>query len=150
MIMTLNECFIRQNFLIPLKLKDGNSEVSKEVKAKVMSMRIEFSKMRKAFEADLQEVVTEIKPEGYDALVAKEDKTEDELKQIEIWNEKVNDEYNAFVTEKISEEVSFTKKFTEDEYYELVEVNAGNDVNIQGTSMQATDFLEVIYSLFVD
>ncbi|MGL4373036.1 MAG: hypothetical protein ACRCS6_04575 [Turicibacter sp.] len=133
-----------------MKLKEGNAEVSKVVKAKVMGMRIELSKLRKAFEADLQEVVNELKPEGYDELVAKEDKTEDDLKQIETWNEKVNDEYNAFVTEKISEEVSFTKKFTEEEYYELVEVNAGNDVEINGTPMQATDFLEVIYSLFVD
>lgn len=150
MIMTLNECFIRQNFIIPLKLKDGDAEVSKGVKAKVMAIRIELSKLRKAFEADLQEVVNELKPEGYDALVAKEEKTEEELKQIEEMNEKINDEYNAFVTEKISEEVSFTKKFTEEEYYELVEVNAGNDVTINGTSMPATDFLEVIYSLFVD
>lgn len=148
--MTLNECLIRQNFLIPLKLKDGNSEVSKQLKAKIMSMRIELSKLRKSFDADLQEVINELKPEGYDALAAKENKTEEEIKQMNELTEKINEEYNAFITEKIGEEVSFNKKFTEDEYYELVEVNAGNDVTINGTSMQATDFLEVIYSLFVD
>lgn len=147
--MTLNECLIRQNFLIPLKMKNGSSELSKETKAKLMSMRIELSKFRKEFDADAQEAITQLKPEGYDELVSKETKSEDDLKQIELWDKKVNDEYNAFVTEKISEEVTFTKKFTEDEYYELVDVNS-DDVTINNTSMQAADFLEVIYSLFVD
>ena len=37
----------------------------------------------------------------------------------------------------------------EDDYTDIVEVNAGNDVEINGNSIKAVDFLEIIYDLFV-
>ena len=40
-------------------------------------------------------------------------------------------------------------RVTQDEYNEILEVNAGNDVEINGTKLTAPDFLEVLYSLFV-
>jgi len=36
-----------------------------------------------------------------------------------------------------------------DEYSEIVEVNAGNDVEINGNKIPAADFLEIVYDLFV-
>jgi len=42
------------------------------------------------------------------------------------------------------------KSLTEDEYFELVNVNASNDVEINGTKLSSADFLEILYSLFVE
>ena len=39
--------------------------------------------------------------------------------------------------------------FTLDEYSDIVEVNAGNDVEINGVKISAVDFLEIVYELFV-
>ena len=51
--------------------------------------------------------------------------------------------------QKGKEEVSFDKKFTIEEYSELMDVNYG-EVEINGNRLPAEDFLEIIYSLFVD
>ena len=147
--MTLNEALVRQNFLNKLVLRNNENELPKELKVKVMQMRIELNKLRNQFEADSQEMVKGLKPESFDELYVKENKTEEEVKQLEDWSQKLTDEHNAFVIEKGKEEVSFDKKFTLEEYNELIDINS-NEVEINGNKLSAEDFLEIIYSLFVD
>ena len=48
--MTTNEAIARYNFISKVLLKNGNDELSKEMKVKVMSMRIELSKINKQFD----------------------------------------------------------------------------------------------------
>ena len=38
---------------------------------------------------------------------------------------------------------------TEDDFVEILEVNAGNDVTINNQKIDAADFLELIHTLFV-
>ena len=56
-----------------------------------------------------------------------------------------------FVNQKGLEEVSesIDDKLTEDDYAEVLEVNAGNNVNINGTELKAADLMEAFYELFV-
>ena len=68
MEMTLNEVLIRHNFITKLLLKDGNSELTKELKVKIMGMRIALSKFRNQFDTDTQEAIKGLKPENFDAL----------------------------------------------------------------------------------
>ena len=150
--MTLNELMVRHNFISKVILKEGNRELSKDLKVKLMSMRIEMGKIRKGFEEDLQEVVKGLTPEGYQELAQKKDRTSEEEQQLKDLNIKINDEYNAYVNKKGQEEIDsshFDQNLTQDEYNEILEVNAGNDVEINGTKLTAPDFLEVLYSLFV-
>lgn len=149
MEMTLNEVLIRHNFITKLLLKDGNSELSKELKVKIMGMRIALSKFRNQFDADAQEAIKGLKPENFDALAQKQDRTPEEEKELKEMSDKLTEEYNAFVIAKGNELVSFDKKFTEEEFGEIMEVNADNDVEINGNKLNAADFLEVIYGLFV-
>ena len=149
MEMTLNEVLIRHNFITKLLLKDGNSELSKELKVKIMGMRIALSKFRNQFDQDAQEAIQGFKPSNFDALAQKQDRTPEEEAELQEMNKKLTDEYNAFVIEKGNETVVFDKKFTEDEFNEIMEVNADNDVEINGNKLNAADFLEVIYGLFV-
>lgn len=147
--MTLNEALVRQNFLSKIVLRNNENELSKELKIKIIQMRAELNKLRNQFETDSQEVIRELKPEGFDALYVKEDKTEEEIAELNKLTNKLTDEHNTFVLQKGKEEVSFDKKFTLEEYGELMDVNY-NEVEINGNRLPAEDFLEIIYSLFVD
>ena len=149
MEMTLNEVLIRHNFITKLLLKDGNSELTKELKVKIMGMRIALSKFRNQFDQDAQEAIQGFKPSNFDALAQKQDRTPEEEKELKEMSDKLTEEYNAFVIAKGNEIVSFDKKFTEEEVEEIMEVNADNDVEINGNKLNAADFLEVIYGLFV-
>ena len=147
--MTVNEVMVKHNFITKVLLRDGDRELSKDLKVKLMSMRIKLGKVRKELEEDLQEVVKNLTPSGYQELIMKIDKTEEDKAQVEAWNKQINEEYNAYVDKRSKEEVDIDTTITEDEFGEIIEVNAGNDTEINGTKISAADFLEVLYSLFV-
>ena len=140
---------IKHNFITKVLLRDGDKELSKDLKVKLMGMRIELGKIRKQLEEDLQEAVKELTPKGYQELIMKEDKTEEDKAQVEAWNKQINEEYNAYVDKRGKEEVQIDTTLSEDEFAQIIEVNAGNDTEINGTKISAADFLEVLYSLFV-
>ena len=147
--MTVNEMMIKHNFITKVLLRDGDNELSKDLKVRLMSMRIELGKVRKQLEEDLQEAVKELTPKGYQELIMKENKTEEDKAQVEAWNKQINEEYNAYVDKRGKEEVQIDTTLSEDDFAQIIEVNAGNDVEINGTKLNAADFLEVLYSLFV-
>ena len=140
---------IKHNFITKVLLRDGDKELSKDLKVRLMSMRIELGKVRKQLEEDLQEAVKELTPKGYQELIMKENKTEEDKAQVEAWNKQINEEYNAYVDKRGKEEEQIDTTLSEDDFAQIIEVNAGNDVEINGTKLNAADFLEVLYSLFV-
>lgn len=147
--MTLNELMLRQNFISKLMLKDGDKELSKNLKVKIVGMRVKMAKYRKDFDEDVQEAIKNLKPEGFDELSSKQERTDEENKQLEAMTTKLNEEYIEFVNKKGLEEVGYEVSLTEDEMNELIDVNSGNDVEINGTKLSAPDYLEILYSLFV-
>jgi hypothetical protein len=147
--MTVNEMMVKHNFITKVLLRDGDKELSKDLKVRLMSMRIELGKVRKQLEEDLQEAVKELTPKGYQELIMKENKTEEDKAQVEAWNKQINEEYNAYVDKRGKEEVQIDTTLSKDDFAQIIEVNAGNDVEINGTKLNAADFLEVLYSLFV-
>ena len=149
--MTTNEVLTRHNFVSKLLLKDGDKELSRDLKVKVMGMRIEYGKIRKQFDEDVQEFVKGLNSDKLTELQQKGDRTEAEEKELQELTDKLNGDYRAYVESRLKEEVTVSdKSFTEADYAELVEVNAGNDIEINGTKLQATDFLEILYTLFFD
>ena len=148
--MTTNEALIKQNFIAKVLLKKDDNELSKGLKVKIMGMRIKLSKVRKEFDEDVQEAIKGFTPEGFAELAQKQEKTEEEVKNFEEMNKKINDEYQAYIIKRGQEEVSIDTKLTNDEYNELIEVNADNDVEINGQKINAADFLEILYTLFVE
>lgn len=148
--MTINEVMIRHNFISKILFKDGESSLSKDLKVKIMSMRIEYGKIRKQLEADLKEFVDTLSTEELSELASKKDRTPEENERLQELNKQISDEYDAYINKRGKEEVNvIDNSLTEDEYNQIVEVNAENDVEINGTKLNAPDFLEVIYSLFV-
>ena len=54
--MTKNEVLARQSIITQILLKNGNDELSKNLKVKLMGMRISLGKIRREFDEDLKEV----------------------------------------------------------------------------------------------
>ena len=141
--MTLNELLTKQNFLSKIQLKNGDSELSKSLKVKVMSNRIEYAKVRKQFDEDTQEFIKNLTDEHFRELQNKPELTK-------LTNE-ANESYIEYVNGKGLEEVSCKEKpITEEDFEEILEVNADNDVEINGNKLSAADFLEIFYTLFVE
>ena len=149
--MILNELLTRQNVITKIELKDGEKELPKELKVKIMRIRLAYNKVKKAFDEDVKEFVEQIATDEYKALAQKIDRTEEEEKQYNELNAKINSDYIEFVNQKGLEEISdnINDKITEDEYNEILDVNAGNDVVINGQTLKAADLMEAFYELFV-
>ena len=150
--MTTNEVLTKQNFLSKLVLKDNENELSKNLKVKIMKMRIEYAKVRKAFDEDLQEFVKDLAPERFRELqqIPENERTDEQNQELTDLTNKINEDYNAYIIQRGQDEVNVnTISFTEEEFEEILEVNSGNDVEINGTKVPAADFMEIIYTLFV-
>ena len=62
----------------------------------------------------------------------------------------IDSDYLEFIKQKGNEEVkNIDDTFTMDEYADIVEVNASNDVEINNTLIPAIDFLDIVFNLFV-
>ena len=149
--MILNDVLTKQNVITRVMLKDGDKELSKALKVKIMRMRMAYNKIKQQFDSDVQEFTKELIPEELRILAEKVEKTEDENKRLEELNNKVNSEYQEFLIQKGFEEINdaIDDSLTFDEYSEILDVNSGNDVEINGNVIKAPDFLEVVMNLFV-
>ena len=149
--MILNELLTRQNVITKIELKDNDKELSKELKVKIMRIRLAYNKVKKAFDEDVKEFVEQITTDEYKELVQKTDRNEEEEKRFNELTSKINSDYIEFINQKGLEEISETidDKFTEDEYTEILDINSGNDVEINGNKIKAADFMEVFYEMFI-
>ena len=152
--MTLNEILTRQNVLSAILLKDGENELSKELKVKMVRLRMAFNKHKKNFDEEVQEFTKELVPEELKTLQEKPEteRTEEENTRLKELIDKVNSEYNEFMIQKGSEEVKFDTdySFTDADFDSIVAVNAGNEVEINGNKVKAEDLMEAFYELFVN
>lgn len=151
MIMTLNDVLTKQNVLTKLVLKERDKELPKELKVKIMRIRMAYNKIKKNFDTEVKEFSEELVTDEFKELNSKTDKTPEEESRYAELSNKINSEYQEFLIQKGEEEVTdfIEDTFTMDEYSDILDINAGNDVEINGTKIPAVDFLEVIYDLFV-
>lgn len=149
--MILNEVLTRQNIISKIELKEDSKELPKELKVKIMRIRLAYNKVKKAFDEDVKEFVEQLTTDEYKELAQKQNRTEEEEKKYNELNTQINSDYIEFVNQKGLEEVkeTFDDKLTDDEYAEILDVNSGNDVEINGVKIKAADLMEVFYELFV-
>lgn len=149
--MILNDLLTKQNVFTKIILKDGDKELSKELKVKVMRIRMAYAKIKKNFDAEVQEFTDELVTDEFKELQAKTEKTSEEEARFTELNNSINSDYQEFLIQKGKEEVSisFEDTLTLEEYSDILDVNSSNDVEINGNKIPAVDFLEVVYDLFV-
>lgn len=149
--MTLNDVLTKQNVITKIVLQNDEKELDKELKVKVMRIRMAYNKIKKQFDSDVQEFTQEIVTNELKELANKQERTEEENVRFEELNKKFDSEYREYVIQKGNEEIKDTIEdtFTEDEYASIVDVNSANDVEINGIKVKAADLLEIIYEIFV-
>ena len=148
--MNLNEVLTKQNLITKLVLKEGDKELPKELKVKLMRIRMAYNKIKQSFDEEVKEFSKELVSEEYETLASKTDRTAEEEAKYKELTDKINLEYQEFLIQKGNEEVTCIEDtLTMEEYSDILDVNSGNDVEINGNKVSAADLLEVIYSLFV-
>lgn len=149
--MILNEVLTRQSLIAKLSLTRGNKELSKELKVKIMRMRMAYNKIKQQFEIDSKEFSSQIVPEELKKLINKADKTEEELARFKELNDKANAEFQEFLIQKGNEEVKDFEDltFSEDDFADILDINSDGEYEINNQKIQAPDFMEIIYALFV-
>lgn len=148
--MILNDLLTRQNVFSKIALQDGDKELPKVLKVKVMRIRMAYAKIKKAFEEEVQEFTKELITDEFQALGMNSERTESEQARYDELVNKFNSEYQEFMTQKGLEEVAdIDDSLTMEEYSDILDVNSGIEVEINGHKVPAADFMEVVMDLFV-
>lgn len=148
--MILNDLLTKQNVFSKIVLQDGDKELSKELKVKVMRIRMAYAKVKKVFDEEIQEFTKELITDEFQQLAVKTDRTESEQARYEELVNKFNSEYQEFINQKGLEEVTeIDDSFTMEEYSDILDVNSGIEVEFNGKKIPTADFMEVVMSLFV-
>lgn len=149
--MTLNDVLTKQNVITKIILKDGDKELSKELKVKIMRIRMAYNKIKKQFDEDTQEFANQIISDELKELANKTDRTPEEDSRFNELNDKTNSEYQEYLVQKGLEEVTDAPDDTlsMDEYSDILDINSGNDVEINNNQVKAADLMEIVFDLFV-
>lgn len=149
--MTLNDVLTKQNVITKVILKDGDKELPKELKVKIMRIRMAYNKIKKQFDDDTQEFTNQIISDELRELANKSERTPEEEARFNELNDKTNSEYREYLIQKGFEEVKDTPDdvITMEEYSDILDVNSGNDVEINENSVKAADLMEIVFDLFV-
>lgn len=149
--MTLNEILTRQNLITKILLSHGDKELSKELKVKIMRMRMAYNKIKKQFDEDAQEFSKQLVSDELKTLANKQDKTEEENSRFEELNNKANSEYQEFLIQKGNEEIDFIDStFTEEEYADILDINSDGEYEMNGHKIKAADLMEVFYGIYME
>ena len=139
--MVLNEVLNKQFFLSKVLLEKEGKELPKELKVKIMRIRMAYNKIKKNFDTEVQEFTEQLITDEYKELSSKE-RTPEENVIFEKLSNSINSEYQEFLIQKGTEDVSMIDDtLTEEEYFKILEVNIENDVEINGNKILAPEFL---------
>lgn len=149
--MILNDVITKQNLITKILLENGDKELPKALKVKIMRMRMAYNKIKQQFESDVQEFTKDLIPADIQSIADKTDRTEEEEVLVRDFEKKINAEYQEFLLQKGNEEVTLNLEdsFTLDEYSDILDINSSNNVTINDSELSAADFMEAIYSFFV-
>ena len=149
--MTLNDVLTKQNLITKILLANDGKELSKELKVKIMRIRLAYNKIKKQFDEDTQEFSKQIVSDELRDLANKTKRTPEQETKFNELNNKANSEYQEYLIQKGNEEIKETPNdsFTEDEYFDILDINSEGEYEINGQKIKATDLMEVFYDLFV-
>lgn len=149
--MTLNDVLTKQNLITKILLANDGKELSKELKVKIMRVRLAYNKIKKQFDEDTQEFSKQIVSDELRDLASKTERTPEEETKFNELNNKANSEYQEYLIQKGNEDIKETPNdsFTEDEYFDILDLNSEGEYEINGQKVKATDLMEVFYDLFV-
>lgn len=151
MEMTINNAVLRYNLISVMKFIDGEYSLSRELKIKLIRLKLDLEKIRDEFVSFQQKAMEEIKTQEYEELLNKENKTPEEVQHLEEITAELNEELGKLIQEKSNEMVN-VKSFdylTEDEFNQILSVNVENNPIINGSKLDFDTYVELIYKSFL-
>jgi len=150
MKMSINDALIRYNLLNFVKYTDEDYSLSRELKVKLIRLKLDLEKTYNDFNSFQQKALEEVKTKRYDELVNKENRTEEENVELQKIVAEINEDLNKIVLKKAEEEVSVNFSYlTNDEYNEFLTVNINNEVTINGVKLSPEEYVSLFYRKFV-
>ena len=149
--MTINNAVLRYNLISVMKFIDGEYSLSRELKIKLIRLKLDLEKIRDEFVSFQQKAMEEIKTQEYEELLNKENKTPEEVKHLEEITAELNEELGKLIQEKSNEMVN-VKSFdylTEEEFNQILSVNVENNPTINGSKLDFDTYIELIYKNFL-
>lgn len=149
--MNLNDVLTKQNLITKILLANDGKELPKELKVKIMRIRMNYNKIKKQFDEDTQEFSKQIVSDELRDLASKTERTPEEEVKFNELNTKANSEYQEYLIQKGNEEITEAPDDTisEDEYSDILDVNSEGEYEINGHKIKAADLMEAFYDLFV-
>lgn len=149
--MTLNDVLTKQNLITKILLAGNGKELSKELKVKIMRIRMSYNKIKKQFDEDTQEFSKQIVSDELRDLANKTERTPEEETKFNELNNKASSEYQEYLVQKGNEDIKDAPEdtLTEDEYGDILDVNSDGEYEINGQKVKAADLMEAFYELFV-
>ena len=150
--MTLNDIVSKYNLIKQLKFEYNGKEFSKQLKLKIIKMRIEYGKYKKALDSDIKEFTNELVSERYKNLMNIPNKTPEELEEFNQLEQSYNKDISEYIESRSNDIIENVNdwKFSELEYEEIIDLNSANDVEINGMKISAPDYLELIYDILIE
>lgn len=149
--MNLNDVLTKQNLITKILLASDGKELPKELKVKIMRIRMNYNKIKKQFDEDTQEFSKQVVSDELRDLASKTERTPEEEARFNELNTKANSEYQEYLIQKGNEEITDAPDDTisEDEYSDILDVNSEGEYEINGHNIKAADLMEAFYDLFV-
>ena len=149
--MPLNDVLTKQNLITKILLANSGKELPKELKVKIMRIRMNYNKIKKQFDEDTQEFSKQVVSAELRDLANKTERTPEEEARFNELNAKANSEYQEYLIQKGKEEITDTPDDTisEDEYGDILDVNSEGEYEINNQKVKAADLMEAFYELFV-
>ena len=94
--MVLNDVLTKQNLITKILLANSGKELPKELKVKIMRIRMSYNKIKKQFDEDTQEFSKQIVSDELRDLANKTDRTPEEEAKFNELNTKANSEYQEY------------------------------------------------------
>jgi hypothetical protein len=149
--MTYNDAITKYNIISNIVLTDGDSELPKELKVKIVRNRIKLNKIKKEWDECMGEAIEQFKTEEYHTLIAKENRNDKEQKKLEKIVDKINAEFNEFVENKAQEELDINiDSFNSAEFDEIIAINASHTAVINGKEIDGITLMEFFSDNFVN
>ncbi len=149
--LTLEEIVSRYNLIKNIQFEKDSQSLSKELKLKIIKMRIEYNKYKKQLDEDAQEFTKELVSDRYKELQQKYERTEEENIEYNSLEQQYNKDINDYLIGRSRDEIDGLNDwwFNDEEYSEILDLNSSKDIEINGIKISAPDFLEMIYTKLV-
>ena len=149
--MNLNDVLTKQNLITKILLASDGKELPKELKVKIMRIRMNYNKIKKQFDEDTQEFSKQVVSDELRDLANKTERTTEEEARFNELNTKANSEYQEYLIQKGKEEITEAPDDTisKDEYGDILDVNSEGEYEINNQKVKAADLMEAFYELFV-